>query len=762
MKQILILFTILIFAIPYGFAACTDYAWNGGNGAVENPYGVQNCSMLEQIGKDIDCLNKSFQLTQNIDCSDTVNWDHNGSIYLGFSPIGNSSNKFSGNFDGQDHTITGIYINRPASSYIGMFGYIYLDASDVLAIKDLGLENVNISGYNNVGGLAGRIYVTDNSIITINNYYSTGKVESVHSVGGLIGYAAAITSGTIIINNSYSTCVVNGSGSMVGGLVGYSYASAGIITINNCYSIANVKGGGSAGGLVGGVNGGGGYPLGISQISNSYSTGNVNGDGDYVGGLVGYNIGEAKILNCYATGNVNGDKNYVGGLAGMNKAMGGTDKQNATINNSYSTGNVSGSGSSSYVGGFVGKNEADNSGVIAAISNCYATGNVDGYFAVGGFAGSNYAAYDSSSTSIIRDSYSTGSVSGAGQYIGSFIGYQSSSWAKNYDCYWNNHAGNPGSCVREDNGVTSNCVSISDNESYFYSYIGNPMSSWDFTNIWSDSNEFSDHAVFQWQLGAISNEPIYSNFISEETTNFSEVNVTNVINMSLAITGKGKIKFGQYGINAEGADFDKHVKIEDSVISVNTSALDSSLNNSATLTFENINCNFPYVYYSDTEITSYGIMVEDNLCLPPRCTNIQCSTNTLTVDVLHFSGYAVNGTANLTIDADDPKYIDQLVTFTAEYRNDTDPITGATCNISFSDGSYIMDGQATYYNYSRSFSTADIFDYNVTCNHTDYSTVFANDTAEIQLVDIPEFSMITLGLGMVAVLAGFILIRKKK
>ena len=87
MKQILILFTILIFAIPYGFAACTDYAWNGGNGAVENPYGVQNCSMLEQIGKDIDCLNKSFQLTQNIDCSDTVNWDHNGSIYLGFSHI---------------------------------------------------------------------------------------------------------------------------------------------------------------------------------------------------------------------------------------------------------------------------------------------------------------------------------------------------------------------------------------------------------------------------------------------------------------------------------------------------------------------------------------------------------------------------------------------------------------------------------------------------------------------------------------------------
>ena len=257
--------------------------------------------------------------------------------------------------------------------------------------------------------------------------------------------------------------------------------------------------------------------------------------------------------------------------------------------------------------------------------------------------------------------------------------------------------------------------------------------------------------------------PTYTNFsLFSETTKFSEVvDITNVINMTLAITGKGKIRFGQYGINAEGADLDNHIKIENSVISVNTSALDPTINNSATLTFENVACSAPYVYYSETATTRADILTENNLCLPPRCTNIQCNAGTLTVDVTHFSGYAVNGSANLTIDANDPKHPLELVTFTAEYRNATGLIEGATCNISFSDGSYIMDEQVTHYNYSRTFASAQIVGYNVTCSATGENTVFANDTAVIQSVDIPEFSLMTLGLGLTAVLAGLIIIRKK-
>ena len=272
------------------------------------------------------------------------------------------------------------------------------------------------------------------------------------------------------------------------------------------------------------------------------------------------------------------------------------------------------------------------------------------------------------------------------------------------------------------------------------------------------------NAIYTFGLGSITSLPTYSNFIpSLETTNFSqETNLTDVKNLTLAIPNKGKIKFGQYGIDAEGSDLDTYIQIENSVISVNTSALHSTFNNSATLTFDNVNCNAPYVYYSDTKTLRSAILAENNICLPPRCTNIQCADSTLTVNVSHFSGYAVNGTSNLTIDADDPKIILELVTFTAIYMNSTGFISGAICNISFNDGSYIMDEQMTYYNYSRTFATQQIVDYNVTCSAAGENTVFANDTAVINPTDIPEFSTITLGLGLITILAGLFIIRKKR
>ncbi len=258
--------------------------------------------------------------------------------------------------------------------------------------------------------------------------------------------------------------------------------------------------------------------------------------------------------------------------------------------------------------------------------------------------------------------------------------------------------------------------------------------------------------------------PAYSTFTSEETTIFSEeTNLTNVTGMTLAIDSKGKIAFpSDHSINAESEDYNTNIVIEDASISVNTSALDSTFNSSAILTFYYVDCNYPYVYYSDTATTRYAILSENNLCLAPRCTDIQCSEGTLTVNVSHFSGYAVNGTANLTIDADDPKLVFELVTFTAEYMNATGLIEGATCTISLPDGDHAMNELASHiYNYSTTFATAQTVDYNVTCNKTEESTVFANDTAVINAADIPEFSAITLGFGLIAILVGLFIIRRK-
>ncbi len=260
-------------------------------------------------------------------------------------------------------------------------------------------------------------------------------------------------------------------------------------------------------------------------------------------------------------------------------------------------------------------------------------------------------------------------------------------------------------------------------------------------------------------------EPTYTYFTSPDTTNFSEeTNLTDVKSMTLAIEDKGKIKFADdYGINAEKENYDTNIVIEDGSISINTSALDSTFNSSATLTFYNIDCGSPLVYYSDTATTRYNILAEDNQCLAPRCTNIQCVDSILTVDVLHFSGYAVSGSVNLSIDADDPKFVLEDVTFTAVYMNLTGGfINGATCNISFVDGSYIMDEQADHYNYTKAFAAAQTVDYNVTCSKTGYNTVFANDTAIINEIPVPEFSLLTLGIGLIAVLIGLLLIRRRK
>ena len=259
--------------------------------------------------------------------------------------------------------------------------------------------------------------------------------------------------------------------------------------------------------------------------------------------------------------------------------------------------------------------------------------------------------------------------------------------------------------------------------------------------------------------------PRYNNFSSNmTTTNFSESsNLTAVTNVSLTVSGKGRIKFPEnHEVNANNQDYDRHVAIGPGYISVNSSGLDSSFNSTATLTFYNADCNSPYVYYSENATTLYGVLGENNLCTAPKCTNIQCSDGVLTVGVSSFSSFAVNGSANLTIDTDAPKSLHELVSFNATYLNSTGFITGATCNISFSDTSAIMDEQPGYYNYSRTFSSGRDLDYMVTCNKSGENTVSAEESFYIYPTGVPEFNLLTLGLGLAVILAGLFLIRKKK
>ena len=91
---------------------------------------IYNCTDLQNMKSN---LSGSYELANNINCSDTVNW--NGG--KGFEPIGSSSPFFTGKLDGNNFIISNLYINR-AESKLGLFS-ITKDS----AIKNIGLTNVN-------------------------------------------------------------------------------------------------------------------------------------------------------------------------------------------------------------------------------------------------------------------------------------------------------------------------------------------------------------------------------------------------------------------------------------------------------------------------------------------------------------------------------------------------------------------------------------------------------------------------------------------
>ncbi len=307
-----------------------------------NPIPICTCIDLNKTRNNITA---SYKLQNNVDCSDTVNWNSGA----GWSPIATSGSRFSGTFNGNNYNISGLYINRSSTDYQGLFAATTAGAQ----ILNLGLVNVSINGSIRTGSIAGAHWGG-----TINNSFSTGTVFGKYFVGGLSGESSAI------INNSFSHANVSASGNnpaYAGGLVGY--LSGG--TLDKSYATGTVSSTNSrVGGLVGEH-----YQ---ATIINSYSTGNVFGSG-VVGGLAGIMSGSTTyILSSYSTSNVTGTSSSVGGLVGFVQSS-------AVINNSYARGNVS---STSGIGGLVGYMQ-----ISSTIYNSYATGKLSGSSTVGGLVG---------------------------------------------------------------------------------------------------------------------------------------------------------------------------------------------------------------------------------------------------------------------------------------------------------------------------------------------------------------------------------------
>ena len=255
----------------------------------------------------------------------------NGSSFKAWRPMGmaDENGEFTGHykgiFDGNGHSISGLYVNRDEAaddvdtwfkSCIGLFGY-YSGVTRNLSVLDSYMR-----GKDCIGGICGICGYNDGG--TIQNCYSAATVCGDSYIGGICGRSE----GDSIIENCYNTGYVYGATRSIGGICGDNSA-----TLQGCSNVGNVKGKFYVGGIVGESYGSGN----TIWIKDCYNRGNVIGDTKDIGGIGGY-IGSSLVENCYSQATVSGNTN-VGGICGNSNKV---DFQNAYYDSNLYTGDAIG------------------------------------------------------------------------------------------------------------------------------------------------------------------------------------------------------------------------------------------------------------------------------------------------------------------------------------------------------------------------------------------------------------------------------------
>lgn len=269
-------------------------------------------------------------ITVNEDLLTSINTEEdgnvtNGSSFKAWRPMGmadeNGEGYYKGIFDGNGHSISGLYVNRDESDDvddrfkvgIGLFGY-YSGVTRNLSVLDSYMR-----GEDCIGGICGY-----NDGGTIQNCYSAATVCGDSYIGGICGRSRSNS----IIENCYNAGYIYGATRSIGGICGDNYS-----TIESCYNIGIIEGNFMVGGIVG-VSSGLGNTI---WIKDCYNRGNVIGDTIDIGGIGGY-IGSSLVENCYSQATVSGNTN-VGGICGNSNKV---DFQNAYYDSNLYTGNAIG------------------------------------------------------------------------------------------------------------------------------------------------------------------------------------------------------------------------------------------------------------------------------------------------------------------------------------------------------------------------------------------------------------------------------------
>ena len=292
-------------------------------------------------------------ITVNENLLDSLQYDtegnvSNGSDFITWTPIadwmGNRTTQYSGTFDGNNKTVSGLYFNGD-STCIGLFGSSESDGN----IKNVGVVDSYFKGNDHVGGVCG------NNAGTITNCYNAGNLTAIESgatIGGICGYNNGGT-----VTNCYNTGTVTATGTVasVGGVCGCSTE-----LILNCYNIGTVTA--------------------------------ASSDAD-ISGICGYNFGPIK--NCYY-------------LADTEDENGGkTDAQFVSGEVAYllSQGCTVGEGEDAvtYSGSVWGQALGGNGDTYPVLDSTKRVYQVDKYDGCEGKPGSSTKVYSNQSTSIYEE-----------------------------------------------------------------------------------------------------------------------------------------------------------------------------------------------------------------------------------------------------------------------------------------------------------------------------------------------------------------------
>lgn len=393
-------------------------AFAGGTGTESDPYQIATAEQLALLyentrrpGKDeTETLGSStarydfstawYVLTADIALNDTADFDQwaEKAPEYGWQPI----EDFRGHFDGQGHTVSGLYIyNTETDTNVGLFGSLY-DA-DVCGLTLDHCRILDCAGVRSAGLLVGSydFSTVENCAVTASQLVSLSATFS-SSLGGIAGTMNAGSEKSQARNTDRETilrsCSFSGSieatdstglgGTCVGGIVGTFYCG----TIEHCTTEGELSApGGNLGGIVGNTIGA--FMLGTSgaAITDCSNRCTLHGTDEFsiVGGIIGSLQNSStvdssvEVQNCVNQGAVCADAagaESTGGLIGM--VYGGTENSIAVVKNCRNEAAVTGQ---SDVGGLVG--DLDPVKLDFTLQDCTNTGVVTGDTWVGGIVG---------------------------------------------------------------------------------------------------------------------------------------------------------------------------------------------------------------------------------------------------------------------------------------------------------------------------------------------------------------------------------------